>query len=109
MNYKNKFCRKIDSKIILYTILQNMLFWAKWSGQGWNSILAKTILEVSKHGHFMIYHIHSSLAFYVKLHRAVIGPSATLTGRWRPDIDLRRMLTGLYVKQFINFLTNMLL
>ena len=24
----------------------------------------------------------------------VIGPSATLTGRWRPDIDLRRMLTG---------------
>ena len=36
----------------------------------------------------------SQLAFYVKLHRAVIGPSATLTGRWRPDIDLRRMLTG---------------
>ena len=34
------------------------------------------------------------LAFYVNLHRAVIGPSATLTGRWRPDIDLRRMLTG---------------
>ena len=37
---------------------------------------------------------HSQLAFYVNLHRAVIGPSATLTGRWRPDIDLRRMLTG---------------
>ena len=36
----------------------------------------------------------SQLAFYVNLHRAVIGPSATLTGRWRPDIDLRRMLTG---------------
>ena len=35
----------------------------------------------------------SQLAFYVNLHRAVIGPSATLTGRWRPDIDLRRMLT----------------
>ena len=34
------------------------------------------------------------LAFFVNLHRAVIGPSATLTGRWRPDIDLRRMLTG---------------
>ena len=34
------------------------------------------------------------LAFYVNLYRAVIGPSATLTGRWRPDIDLRRMLTG---------------
>ena len=34
------------------------------------------------------------LAFYVNLHRAVIGPSATLTGRRRPDIDLRRMLTG---------------
>ena len=34
------------------------------------------------------------LAFYVNLHRAVIGLSATLTGRWRPDIDLRRMLTG---------------
>ena len=41
-------------------------------------------------------HIKSEpqLAFYVNLHRAVIGPSATLTGRWRPDIDLRRMLTG---------------
>ena len=37
----------------------------------------------------------SQLAFYVNLHRAVIGPSATLTGRWRPDIDLRRMLTGI--------------
>ena len=34
------------------------------------------------------------LAFYVNLHRTVIGPPATLTGRWRPDIDLRRMLTG---------------
>ena len=37
----------------------------------------------------------TQLAFYVNLHRAVIGPSATLTGRWRPDVDLRRMLTGL--------------
>ena len=38
----------------------------------------------------------SQLPFYVNLHKAgaVIGPSATLTGRWRPDIDLRRMLTG---------------
>ena len=36
----------------------------------------------------------AQLAFYVNLHRAVIGPSATLTGRWQPDIDLRRMLTG---------------
>ena len=36
----------------------------------------------------------AQLAFYVNLHRAVIGPSATLTGRWRPDIDLRRMLTA---------------
>ena len=33
-------------------------------------------------------------AFYVNLYRAVIGPSATLTGRWRPDVDLRRMLAG---------------
>ena len=40
-------------------------------------------------------HRPSQLAFFVNLHRAVIGPSATLTGRWRPDIDLRRMLTGL--------------
>ena len=39
----------------------------------------------------------SQLAFYVNLHRAVIGPSATLTGRWRPDIDLRRMLTGMHI------------
>ena len=38
--------------------------------------------------------VNTQLAFYVNLHRAVIGPSATLTGRWRPDIDLRRMLTG---------------
>ena len=46
------------------------------------------------------------LAFYVNLHRAVIGPSATLTGRWRPDIDLRRMLTGtrlsyIWVRMFL--------
>ena len=34
------------------------------------------------------------VAWSLNLHRAVIGPSATLTGRWRPDIDLRRMLTG---------------
>ena len=33
-------------------------------------------------------------AFYVNLYRAVIGPSATLMGRWRPDVDLRRMLAG---------------
>ena len=33
-------------------------------------------------------------AFSVNLYRAVIGPSATLTGRWRPDIDLRRKLAG---------------
>ena len=38
----------------------------------------------------------TQLAVYVNLHRAVIGPSATLTGRWRTDIDLRRMLTGNY-------------
>ena len=45
----------------------------------------------------------SQLAFYVNLHRAVIGPSATLTGRWRPDIDLRRMLTGfMYFAMLIN-------
>ena len=42
----------------------------------------------------------TQLAFYVNLHRAVIGPSATLTGRWRPDIDLRRMLTGYLVLTF---------
>ena len=46
---------------------------------------------VSKGNRFDVY---SQLVFYVNLHRAVIGPSATLTGRWRPDIDLRRMLTG---------------
>ena len=44
----------------------------------------------------------SQLAFYVNLHRTVIGPSATLTGRWRPDIDLRRMLTGF--RSFMGFL-----
>ena len=36
--------------------------------------------------------LRSQLAFYVNLYRAVISPSATLTGRWQPDIDLRRML-----------------
>ena len=47
--------------------------------------------------------IFSLLAFYVNLHRAVIGPSATLTGRWRPDIDLRRMLTVfMYFAMLIN-------
>ena len=40
-----------------------------------------------------LWHSLTQLAFYVNLHRAVIGPSATLAGRWRPDIDLRRMLT----------------
>ena len=43
----------------------------------------------------------SQLAFYVNLHRAVIGPSATLTGRWRPDVDLRRMLTGMEELEWI--------
>ena len=52
--------------------------------------------------YFLLWSMHpfqdiSQLAFYVNLHRAVIGPSATLTGRWRPDVDLRRMLTGLNV------------
>ena len=41
---------------------------------------------------------NTQLAFYVNLHRAVIGSSATLTGRWRPDIDLRRMLTGYWAQ-----------
>ena len=40
------------------------------------------------------YKLLTQLAFYVNLHRTIIGPSATLTGRWWPDIDLRRMLTG---------------
>ena len=40
-------------------------------------------------------HTTSQSAFYVNLYRAVIGPSGQLTGRWRPDIDLRRMLAGL--------------
>ena len=42
----------------------------------------------------------TQLAFYVNIHRAVIGPSATLTGRWRPDIDLRRMLTGKELQEY---------
>ena len=36
----------------------------------------------------------TQLAFFINLQRAVIGPSATLTGRWRPAVDLYRMLTG---------------
>ena len=60
-----------------------------WQFKGWYkwSIL---------HGTEYVYST-SQLAFYVNLHRAVIGPSATLTGRWRPDIDLHRMLTGLCI------------
>ena len=30
----------------------------------------------------------TQLAFFINLQRAVIGPSATLTGRYRPAIDL---------------------
>ena len=36
----------------------------------------------------------TQLAFFINLQRAVIGPSATLTGRQRPAIDLCRMLIG---------------
>ena len=46
----------------------------------------------------------TQLAFFVNLHRAVIGPSATLTSRWRPDIDLRRMLTGDRVPRYVSSL-----
>ena len=37
---------------------------------------------------------HTQPAFYINLQQAVIGPSATLTGRWQPAIDLCRMLPG---------------
>ena len=33
------------------------------------------------HTHLIKWHDYTQLAFYVNLHRAVIGPSATLTGR----------------------------
>ena len=46
----------------------------------------------------------SQLAFYVNLHRAVIGPSATLTGRWLPDIYLRRMLTGVEAAAIVMYM-----
>ena len=55
--------------------------------------LAKRMVKVKQNG-FTEIKESTQLAFYVNLYRAVIGPSATLTGRWRPDIDLRRMLTG---------------
>ena len=42
------------------------------------------------------YVITTQLAFFINLQRAVRGPSATLTGRERPAIDLYRMLTGIY-------------
>ena len=47
-----------------------------------------------RHNSNVNYLLITQLAFYANLHRTVISPSATLTGRWRPDIDLRRMLTG---------------
>ena len=53
-----------------------------------------SLIRDLNHYHFDSSGITAQLAFYVNLHRAVIGPSATLTGRWRPDIDLCRMLTG---------------
>ena len=43
----------------------------------------------------------SQLAFFINLQRAVIGPSATLTGRSRSAIDLYRMLTGKRVSVLI--------
>ena len=49
--------------------------------KNWIKILKRCVLAIGPQS-----------AFYINLHRAVIGPSATLTGRWRPDVDLRRML-----------------
>ena len=36
----------------------------------------------------------AQLAFFINLQPSVIGPSAILTGRERPAIDLCKMLTG---------------
>ena len=67
----------------LYEYLQHMFLWRKKEDTNTFWLRNSTIRLYT-----------TQLAFYVNLHRAIIGPSATLTGRWRPDIDLRRMLTG---------------
>ena len=46
--------------------------------------------------------IATQLASFINLQRAVIGPSATLTGRQRPAIDLSRMLTGNWAFWFVS-------
>ena len=73
-----------------------------------SSCFLKYLVEwetVNTLGRHLLYYLNnfliSQLAFYVNLHRAVIGPSATLTGRWRPDIDLRRMLTEIVMQDFL--------
>ena len=68
-----------------YIFLSFLMLWPIWDC--YNHYKQNNNIMIPRQG-------HTQLAFYVNLHRAVIGPSATLTGRWRPDIDLRRMLTG---------------
>ena len=67
-------------------------------GLSYLAVLPWSWKHFSKHNvQWLRWRVLSQLAFYVNLHRTVIGPSATLSGRWRPDIDLRRMLTGFTV------------
>ena len=83
-----------------------MLFFDSLMGSVWNYVLVFSQDKTFIHHVWTILHgIQSQLAFYVNLHRAVIGPSATLTGRWRPDIDLCRMLTGI-IQYIIIIVTN---
>ena len=70
---------------------QSIIYWS-WSTDF--DLMANFPRSRREVGASVDYGHSSQLAFYVNLHRAVIGPSATLTGRWRPDIDLCRMLTG---------------
>ena len=73
------------------------MFWAEtWKiseflSESFHFLVVKFSVYLNRHVFVMLC---TQLAFYVNLHRAVIGPSAILTGRWRPDIDLRRMLIG---------------
>ena len=76
-------------------------WWRCWSvctnsqddlNRRWPPVAKGTFSDVVAQTH--IYLTITQSAFYVNLYRAVIGPSGYRTGRWRPDVDLRRMLAG---------------
>ena len=91
--YKNKFSENFPFLVVNFLICLNRRVFV-------NEYRTKTVLMYMQTTCLLPRFEQSQLLFYVNLHRAVIGPSATLTGRWRPDIDLRRMRTN-FLKIFL--------